>query len=194
MSSWLPTSVWPEFRDALQSLRVSPRCLSAAFAMILHSFCIRDTCTNSSVGFVCLDTRSCLLFRREGWGWVLLLGSGSCDLRFSEHFTWTRHNVSFSMCLLGFYMKLNQFWNVVSQHPFVFGVVPKEDFETQRQIRAKHQFPRRLASNEIRIFVRSTNCQDADPSGLTRGNYFDEERLSLRCATNGFGFHGEKFL
>ena len=84
-----------------------PRCLSAAFAMILHSFCIRDTCTNSSVGFVRLDTRGCLLFRREGWGCVLLLGSGSCDLRFSEHFTWTRQNVSYSKCLWGFYMKLN---------------------------------------------------------------------------------------
>ena len=126
MSSWLPTSVWPEFRDALQSLRVSPRCLSAAFAMILHSFCIRDTCTNNSVGFVRLDTKSCLLFRREGWGCVLLLGSGSCDLRFSEHFTWTRQNVSYSKCLLGIYMKLNQFWNVVSQQPFVYGVVPQE--------------------------------------------------------------------
>ena len=70
------------------------------------------------------------------------------------------------------------------------GGVPKEDFETQRQIRAKHQFPWRLASNEKRIFcaIIQMSRRTSEAIILTGKGYL------LGCATNGFGFDGEKFL
>ena len=136
-----------------------------------------------------LDTRSCLLFRREGWGWVLLLGSGSCDLRFSEHFTWTPQTFPTASASWDFIWNWTNFEKSSPNNYLCSALyVPKKDFETQRQIRAKHQFPWRLASNEKRIFCAIKQMSRRRPEAII----LTGKRLSFEVRHKWFWFWWRK--